>query len=87
MWMPPQVSLQSLDLRVPPSYVICNEGCLLYHYGLTEFNYYTVIFGVSRGLSTNVSAGVQNNLIIIDPLQHWAVSRRSYGLEVRNREK
>src|SRR4051812_11741308 len=24
-------------------------GCLLYHYGLTEFKYYTVIFGVSRG--------------------------------------
>jgi len=23
---------------------------LLYHYGLTEFKYYTVIFGVSRAL-------------------------------------
>ncbi|QRV85885.1 citrate synthase [Ceratobasidium sp. AG-Ba] len=26
------------------------SGCLLYHYGLTEFKYYTVIFGVSRVL-------------------------------------
>lgn len=25
-------------------------GCVLYHYGLTEFKYYTVIFGVSRAL-------------------------------------
>jgi citrate synthase len=25
------------------------SGCLLHHYGLTEFKYYTVIFGVSRG--------------------------------------
>ncbi|KAG9102667.1 hypothetical protein FRC06_001500 [Ceratobasidium sp. 370] len=26
------------------------SGCLLHHYGLTEFKYYTVIFGVSRVL-------------------------------------
>jgi citrate synthase len=26
------------------------KGCVLYHYGLTEFKYYTVIFGVSRGM-------------------------------------
>ncbi|ELU44809.1 citrate synthase [Rhizoctonia solani AG-1 IA] len=26
------------------------SGCLLYHYGLTQFKYYTVIFGVSRVL-------------------------------------
>lgn len=26
-------------------------GCVLHHYGLTEFKYYTVIFGVSRGPS------------------------------------
>ncbi|KAB5596511.1 Citrate synthase [Ceratobasidium theobromae] len=26
------------------------SGCLLYHYGLTQFKYYTVIFGVSRAL-------------------------------------
>lgn len=28
------------------------SGCVLYHYGLTQFKYYTVIFGVSRGQST-----------------------------------
>jgi citrate synthase len=26
------------------------SGCVLYHYGLKEFKYYTVIFGVSRAL-------------------------------------
>jgi citrate synthase len=26
------------------------SGCVLYHYGLQEFKYYTVIFGVSRAL-------------------------------------
>lgn len=26
------------------------SGCLLYHFGLTEFEYYTVLFGVSRAL-------------------------------------
>ncbi|KIY50933.1 citrate synthase-like protein [Fistulina hepatica ATCC 64428] len=26
------------------------SGCVLYHYGLTEFKYYTVVFGVSRAL-------------------------------------
>jgi citrate synthase len=26
------------------------SGCLLYHFGLTEFDYYTVLFGVSRAL-------------------------------------
>ena len=26
------------------------SGCLLYHFGLTEFEYYTVLFGVSRTL-------------------------------------
>ena len=29
--------------------VDATSGCVLYHYGLTEFKYYTVIFGVSRG--------------------------------------
>ncbi|EIW85009.1 citrate synthase [Coniophora puteana RWD-64-598 SS2] len=26
------------------------SGCVLYHYGLTQFKYYTVIFGISRAL-------------------------------------
>lgn len=26
------------------------SGCLLYHFGLTEFQYYTVLFGVSRAM-------------------------------------
>ena len=34
------------------------SGCLLYHFGLTEFEYYTVLFGVSR------SMGMCSQLII-----------------------
>ncbi|KAJ7109315.1 citrate synthase [Mycena epipterygia] len=30
--------------------VDATSGCVLYHYGLREFKYYTVIFGVSRAL-------------------------------------
>ncbi|KAJ7774753.1 citrate synthase-like protein [Mycena metata] len=30
--------------------VDATSGCVLYHYGLKEFKYYTVIFGVSRAL-------------------------------------
>ncbi|KAH8833818.1 citrate synthase [Flagelloscypha sp. PMI_526] len=30
--------------------VDATSGCVLYHYGLSEFKYYTVIFGVSRAL-------------------------------------
>ncbi|TDL24723.1 citrate synthase-like protein [Rickenella mellea] len=30
--------------------VDATSGCILYHYGLREFKYYTVIFGVSRAL-------------------------------------
>ncbi|KDQ60691.1 hypothetical protein JAAARDRAFT_31666 [Jaapia argillacea MUCL 33604] len=30
--------------------VDATSGCVLYHYGLTQFKYYTVIFGVSRAL-------------------------------------
>jgi citrate synthase len=26
------------------------SGCVLYHYGLKDFKYYTVIFGLSRAL-------------------------------------
>jgi citrate synthase len=26
------------------------SGCLLYHYGMTEFPYYTVLFSISRAL-------------------------------------
>ncbi|KZS99039.1 citrate synthase [Sistotremastrum niveocremeum HHB9708] len=30
--------------------VDATSGCLLYHYGFTQFKYYTVVFGVSRAL-------------------------------------
>jgi citrate synthase len=32
--------------------VDCSSGVLLYYYGLREFDYYTVLFGVSRAIGT-----------------------------------
>lgn len=38
--------------------VDANSGVLLHHYGLTEYHYYTVVFGVSRAI------GCMSNLIL-----------------------
>jgi len=46
----PEVLRQHGKTKNPNPNVDATSGCLLYHYGLTEFNYYTVIFGVSRAL-------------------------------------
>lgn len=51
--------LRSLGkVKNPWPNVDAHSGVLLYHYGLTEFDYYTVVFGVSRSL------GCMANLII-----------------------
>ncbi|KAF8311582.1 citrate synthase [Clavulina sp. PMI_390] len=46
----PSVLTKHGKTKNPNPNVDATSGCLLYHYGLTEFNYYTVIFGVSRAL-------------------------------------
>jgi len=46
----PEVLRQHGKTKNPNPNVDATSGCLLYHYGLTESNYYTVIFGVSRAL-------------------------------------
>ena len=43
-----------------------HSGCLLYHYGIKEFDYYTVVFAVSRAL------GCMSNLV-------WS---RAFGLPI-----
>jgi citrate synthase len=48
------------------------SGCLLYHFGLTEFEYYTVLFGVSRAL------GMCSQLIVSRALGE-AIERPSPG--------
>jgi citrate synthase len=37
--------------------VDAHSGCLLVHYGMTEYDFYTVLFGVSRAM------GVCGNLV------------------------
>ncbi|TCD71893.1 hypothetical protein EIP91_000025 [Steccherinum ochraceum] len=46
----PDVLKEHGKTKNPYPNVDAASGCVLYHYGLTEFKYYTVIFGVSRSL-------------------------------------
>lgn len=46
----PEVLKEHGKTKNPFPNVDAGSGCLLYHYGLREFKYYTVIFGVSRGV-------------------------------------
>lgn len=46
----PNVLRQVQKIKDPWPNVDAISGSLLYHYGLTEFDYYTVLFGVSRAM-------------------------------------
>ncbi|KAF9005585.1 citrate synthase-like protein [Cyathus striatus] len=46
----PDVLKEHGKTKNPYPNVDATSGCVLYHYGLTEYKYYTVIFGVSRAL-------------------------------------
>ncbi|KAH9951931.1 citrate synthase-like protein [Amylocystis lapponica] len=46
----PDVLKEHGKTKNPYPNVDATSGCVLYHYGLTQFKYYTVIFGVSRAL-------------------------------------
>ncbi|KAF5365614.1 hypothetical protein D9758_003214 [Tetrapyrgos nigripes] len=46
----PNVLKEHGKTKNPYPNVDAASGCVLYHYGLTQFKYYTVIFGVSRAL-------------------------------------
>ncbi len=46
----PSVLKDQTKVKDPWPNVDAGSGALLYHFGLTEFDYYTVLFGVSRAL-------------------------------------
>jgi citrate synthase len=46
----PEVLREHGKAKDPWPNVDAASGCLLYHFGLTEFEYYTVLFGVSRAM-------------------------------------
>jgi len=46
----PDILRQQGKAKDPWPNVDAASGCLLYHFGLTEFDYYTVLFGVSRAM-------------------------------------
>lgn len=51
----PEVLAATGKIKNPWPNVDCGSGALLMHYGLTQHDYYTVLFGVSRAFG--VSAG------------------------------
>jgi citrate synthase len=53
----PKVLTETGKVKNPWPNVDAHSGVLLVHYGLTEYDFYTVIFGVSRAL------GVLSSLI------------------------
>jgi len=54
----PGVLRQVQKIKDPWPNVDAGSGALLYHYGLTEFDYYTVLFSVSRALGITSQAVV-----------------------------
>jgi citrate synthase len=54
----PDILKEHGKAKSPWPNVDAGSGSLLYHYGMTEYNYYTVLFGVSRAM------GVLSQLVI-----------------------
>ena len=53
--MVPDILLEQGKAKNPWPNVDAHSGVLLQYYGLTEMNYYTVMFGVSRALGVLAS--------------------------------
>ncbi|MEN3046649.1 MAG: citrate (Si)-synthase, eukaryotic [Candidatus Hydrothermales bacterium] len=50
----PPILQQLQKVKDPWPNVDAHSGCVLYHYGITEFPFYTVLFGVSRAIGITV---------------------------------
>ena len=77
----PDVLKEHGKTKNPYPNVDATSGCLLYHYGLNEFKYYTVIFGVSRG--TPYIFISSNNSDIYD-LSSWSLDSIRLGQSSRS---
>ncbi len=64
----PGVLQQVQKIKDPWPNVDAGSGALLYHFGLTEFDYYTVLFSVSRALGVCAQAVVARGM-------GWAIER------------
>lgn len=51
----PPILLEQGKAKNPWPNVDAHSGCLLVHYGMTEYDFYTVLFGVSRAMGTLAS--------------------------------
>ena len=52
----PQVLIKQGKAKNPAPNVDAISGTLQYHYGIKEFDYYTVMFGVGRALGVSANA-------------------------------
>ncbi len=50
----PPILQQLQKIKDPWPNVDAHSGCVLYHYGITEFPFYTVLFGISRAIGISV---------------------------------
>jgi citrate synthase len=71
----PNVLKQVQKIKDPWPNVDAISGSLLYHFGLTEFDYYTVLFSISRAL------GVCSQLVISRGIQSAIVRPKSVTTE------
>ena len=51
----PDILLEQGKAKNPWPNVDAHSGCLLVHYGLVEYDFYTVLFGVSRAMGVLAS--------------------------------
>lgn len=58
----PGILKQLGKVKDPWPNVDAGSGCLLYHYGMTEFDYYTVLFGISRAIGVCSQAVISRAL-------------------------
>jgi citrate synthase len=84
----PEVLKQHVKIKDPWPNVDAASGSLLYHYGLTENIYYTVLFGVSRALGVSAQAVLARALMqpIIRPKSvttEWLENRAKTGISTR----
>jgi len=71
----PEVLKQVQKIKDPWPNVDAISGSLLHHFGMTEFDYYTVLFSISRAL------GVCSQLVISRGIQSAIVRPKSVTTE------
>ena len=62
-----------LQVKNPWPNVDAHSGVLLQYYGITEQNFYTVLFGVSRAIGVLSQVSAEHHLQSVSPACLWAL--------------